>query len=202
VIAGVAYAQEDLAALNAEVERLYRAGKYPEATEIIERMLAIRENALWADHPDVGQALNNLALLYQDQGRYAEAEPLLKRSLGITEKALGPDHPDVGHSLNNLALLYKSQGRYAEAGPLFKRSLAIWERALGPEHPSVGISLNNLAELYREQGRYAEAEPALEAQPRHQRADAGARPPRSCQIARQPGFGCAHPRRLAACGRR
>ena len=71
------------------------------------------------------RALNNLALLYDDQGRYAEAEPLYKRALAIDEKALGPDHPDVAQSLNNLAALYDDQGRYAEAEPLYKRALAI-----------------------------------------------------------------------------
>ena len=134
-------------------------GRYAAAEPLYKRSLKIRETALGPDHPDVGQSLNNLALLYDSQGRYAAAEPLYKRSLKIRETALGPDHPDVGQSLNNLALLYDSQGRYAAAEPLYKRSLKIRETALGPDHPDVGTSLNNLAELYRVQGRYAEAEP-------------------------------------------
>ena len=72
-----------------------------------QQVLAIREKALGPDHPDVAQALNNLAVLYYKQGRYAEAEPLYKRALAIGEKALGPDHPDVATALNNLAELYR-----------------------------------------------------------------------------------------------
>src|SRR5262245_24479661 len=93
VFAGAAYAQtaDDAAALNAEVVKLYQLGKYPAATEIAKRVLAIREKALGPEHPDVGASLNNLAELYRVQGRYAEAEPLQRRSLAIREKALGPE---------------------------------------------------------------------------------------------------------------
>ena len=83
---------DDLAALNAQVEKLYGEGKYAEATEIAKQSLALAEKKFGTDHPSVGSSLNNLALLYASQGRYAEAEPLYKRSLALGEKALGPDH--------------------------------------------------------------------------------------------------------------
>jgi CHAT domain-containing protein/Flp pilus assembly protein TadD len=150
---------DDPAALNAEIMRLYQAGRYTEATEIAKRLLAIREKALGPNDPAVGSALNTLAMLYRAQGRFAEAEPLFKHSLSAREKALGPDHPDVGWSLSNLASLYIAQGRFAEAEPLLKRTLAIREKALGPDHADVGSALNNLAMLYAAQGRVAEAEP-------------------------------------------
>ena len=92
----VAQGADDLAALNAQVGKLYGEGKYAEATEIGKRSLALSERKLGPDHPNVGTSLNNLALLYQAQGRYSEAEPLYKRSLALSEKALGPDHPHLG----------------------------------------------------------------------------------------------------------
>ena len=98
---------DELAALNAQVEKFYSAGKYAEAIEIAKRSLALAERQSGPDHPDVGTSLNNLAALYDSQGRYGEAEPLYKRSLALYEKALGPDHPSVGQSLNNLATLYQ-----------------------------------------------------------------------------------------------
>src|SRR5262245_19440384 len=39
-------------------------GKYADAEGLFERALTIREKALGASHPDVGQTLNNLALVY------------------------------------------------------------------------------------------------------------------------------------------
>jgi hypothetical protein len=55
VLVGPAQAQrpDEVADLNAEVARLYRAGKYAEATEIGKRALAIAEKALGPNHPDV-----------------------------------------------------------------------------------------------------------------------------------------------------
>ena len=144
-----------------------------------ERSLGFRKKVLGPDHPTVGQSLNNLALLYQDQGRYAEAEPpqtrlgnsregarqdrydeaepLLKRSLVVSKKAFGPDHPNVAAGLKNLAGVYRDQGRYAEAEPLFKRALAIAEVALGPGHPIVAATLADYAALFRETGRDTKA---------------------------------------------
>jgi len=138
---------EDADALNAQVVRLYQAGKYAEAIPIAERVLAIREKALGPDHPDVATSLNNLAELYRAQGRTAQAEPLYRRALVVYEKALGPEHPLVATALNNLAGLYRAQGRTAQAEPLYRRALAVYEKALGPEHPDVATALNNLAWL-------------------------------------------------------
>jgi CHAT domain-containing protein/tetratricopeptide (TPR) repeat protein len=162
VIAGVAHAQDDPAALNAEVVRLYREGKYAEATEVAKRSLLIREQSLGPDHPDLTSSLSNLAALYESQGRLSEAEMLLKRIIAISEKHLGPDHIDVGVALKDLGKLYQKERRTAEAELLLKRSLAIAEKALGSEHAAVGTALNNLAELYEAQARYREAQPLYE----------------------------------------
>ena len=134
-------------------------GQYAKAEPLNQRALAIREQALGSDHPDVALSLNNLAGLYRSQGLYAKATPLVQRALAIFEQALGPEHPDVARSLNNLAGLYKSQGQYAKGEPLYQRALAIHEQALGPDHTDVATSLNNLATLFSHQGRFGEAEP-------------------------------------------
>jgi tetratricopeptide (TPR) repeat protein/CHAT domain-containing protein len=147
------------ATLNKMAGTYYTQGRYKEAEPYYERVLAIDEKVLGADHPTVAISLSNLAELYRTQGRHAEAEPLIKRSLSILELAFGTEHPKIAISVNNLAGLYYAQGRYAEAEPLFKRSLAIREKALGPDNPDLGVTLNNLAELYRTQGKYGQAEP-------------------------------------------
>ena len=61
-------------------------GKYGEAEDLLKRALAIREQALGANHPDVAASLVNLANVYRDQGKYGEAEGLYKRALIIAEK--------------------------------------------------------------------------------------------------------------------
>ena len=133
--------------LNNLAALYYAQSRYTDAEPLYQRSLAIRENALGADHPSVAQSLSNLAALYYSQSRYAEAEPLVKRSLAISERR-GPDHPEVAVKLNNLAEIYRAQGAFAEAEPPSERALAIREKALGPDHPDTGLSLHNLAGLY------------------------------------------------------
>src|SRR5262245_51039434 len=107
VLPGAAQSQksDNPVALVDKVLTLYRAGKYPEATKILERFLAIQEKALGPEHPDVAVTLDKLAALHQVQGRLAEAEPFYRRCLAITEKTRGPQHPDAAQPLGNLARL-------------------------------------------------------------------------------------------------
>ncbi|MGH9902779.1 MAG: tetratricopeptide repeat protein, partial [Pyrinomonadaceae bacterium] len=120
--------------LMAEVTRLYRAGKPDEALPLAERVVAIREKELGADHPDFGMALFALANQYSDKGDYATAEPLYRRALAIREKALGKVHLGTTPVLNNLGNLYKDKGDYVTAELLYQRAFDIRERSLEPDH--------------------------------------------------------------------
>jgi tetratricopeptide (TPR) repeat protein len=153
--------KSDVSALTAQISELSRAGKTSQAIPLAQRLLANMEKAHGPVDRDVAAALNNLALLYENQGRDADAEPLYRRALAILEKLDGLDDSEIAPELNNLATLYQRQGRYAEAEPLFKRSLAIREKALGRDHPDVAQSLNNLRQLEKSDGRAAEAEPVI-----------------------------------------
>ncbi|MDY6804190.1 MAG: CHAT domain-containing protein [Cyanobacteriota bacterium] len=139
--------------------QLYQQGNYPEAISLAEKVLAIYEKAYGPDRPEVAQALNNLAALYNLRGNYTKAFPLFQRAIAILEKSLGPEHPLLASSLDNLAQLYQGQRKYQEAEPLFQRALAIREGAFAPDHPEVAKALNNLAVLYFIRRKYAEAEP-------------------------------------------
>lgn len=133
------------------------AGAYAEARTLHERALAIREQTLDRDHPDIAASLAGLAVVHAVAGEYTEARALQERALAIRERALGKEHPDVATSLNNLANVAEAMGAYAEAVALHERALTIWEQALGPRHPAVAASLSNLASVLRSTGANAEA---------------------------------------------
>jgi tetratricopeptide (TPR) repeat protein len=119
---------DEVERLNKEVVRLYNAGRYDEAIPLAERALGIGEKALGPVHPDVAQALNNLAGLYDTKGDYAKAEPLYQRALQIWEKALGPEHPTVALALDNLADLYTAKSDIPKAIAYKERSVKVSER--------------------------------------------------------------------------
>jgi len=62
--------------LNEAGKYFYQRGHYREAEPFWTRYLAICEQVLGPEHPDILGSLNNLALLYRKQGKYEQAEPL------------------------------------------------------------------------------------------------------------------------------
>ena len=136
----------------------YRSvGRFDEAIELFERVLAEQERVLGPDHPDTLTVRNNLADAYHSAGRFDEAIELFERVLVGCERVLGPDHPDTLGTRSNLAFAYHSAGRFDEAIELFERVLVGCERVLGPDHPDTLIVRNNLAGAYHFAGRFDEA---------------------------------------------
>jgi tetratricopeptide (TPR) repeat protein len=132
-------------------------GSHEEAKTLHERALAIREQTLGPEHPNIATSLNNLAGVYSLKGAFDDATPLYERALAIREKTLGPEHPEVASSLNNLANVNGGKGAYDDAEALYERALSIREKSLGPEHPSVATTLSNLAHVYSARGAHEEA---------------------------------------------
>jgi tetratricopeptide (TPR) repeat protein len=96
-------------------------GKYAQAEPFFLRALAIWEQALGPDHPQVAYPLNNLATLYSEQGKYAQAEPFYRRALAIWEQALGPGHSLTRVTAENYVLLLRAMKREREADDLEAR---------------------------------------------------------------------------------
>ena len=137
-------------------------GRFDEAIELSERVLAEQERVLGPDHPKTLTVRNNLAGAYHSAGRFDEAIELFERVLADQERVLGPDHPKTLTTRGNLASAYQSAGRFDEAIELFERVLADQERVLGPDHPDTLGTRNNLAVAYHSAGRFDEAIDAWE----------------------------------------
>ena len=137
--------------LLAAASQLREKGKFDEALLPAAQGLAVRENVLGPDHPEVADALHLLAVIYDDKHDLTSAEPLNLRALAIRERAYGPEHPDVARSLFNLAWIRQNKDA-AEAASLYRRVLDIQERALGPDHVDVATTLNDLAVLHNKRG--------------------------------------------------
>ena len=142
-----------------ELALLYKdLGQYAAAEPLYLRAVAVKEQALGKEHPDVAEVLSDLAGLYRREGKYAEAEPLYLRALAVKEQAFGKEHPSVAETLNNLGVFYSGQDRLVETESLYLRALEIREKHLGKDHLDTAESMCNVAVLYRKQKRYAEAE--------------------------------------------
>ena len=98
-------------------------GKLDEAEPLMLRALTINEKMLGADHPDVAQGCNNLAMLYQKTGRVEEAEALYVECLAACRRVNGDEHPETLISVGLLAMLYEATGRPLQAAPLYEEVL-------------------------------------------------------------------------------
>jgi hypothetical protein len=57
--------------------------------------IAIRENTLGQEHPEVAALFDSLAEVHQADGKLDDAKECSERALDIYMQALGPDHPDA-----------------------------------------------------------------------------------------------------------
>ena len=65
--------------LNEKAQNYYNQGNYPEAEQLFQQVLSLREKSLGPNDPNVATNLNNLAESYRVQGKYPEAEALFRR---------------------------------------------------------------------------------------------------------------------------
>lgn len=77
----------------------YDRSDYAAALEVLERCVAVFEQAAGPDSVELAGALNALGLVYSRQGRPDQAAARYRRALAINEKALGREHPRVAHVL-------------------------------------------------------------------------------------------------------
>ncbi|MBX5451025.1 FxSxx-COOH system tetratricopeptide repeat protein [Thermogemmatispora sp.] len=137
---------------------LQRCVAYREAEPLLRRALAIREQQLGPEHPELSASLYNLGLFYEEQGRFHEAEALYRRVVAIEERQSGADRQGLTRALYRLALLYRDRRDFERAESLFLQVLESWQQELAPEHPLLATLYHELATLYRLQGRYEQAE--------------------------------------------
>ncbi len=142
---------------------LYFAGRaaYAAAEPLMRRALAIDEQCLGHEHPDIATNLNNIATLLMDTNRLNDAEPLMRQALSILEHCFGLEHPKVAAQLSNLAHLLQVTNQLKDAEPLMYRAISIFEGSFGTNHPDLAMALNNLGDLLKVTNRLADAEPVM-----------------------------------------
>ena len=135
---------------------LLQRGNSDEAAPILSRAVAIGEQQLGADHPDVVILLNDISRLYLRHGAHAHAEPLLQRLLEI-KRVKGEEHPEVATVLASIASVRQTLGRHDEAEQLWRRVLEIRERTLAPNHIATASALEHLGLSCAARGKLHEA---------------------------------------------
>jgi CHAT domain-containing protein len=162
--------------LTTEGDRLRHAGDFHRARAPLEQALALYRQAYPRasypkGHRELGNCLNELALLYQAVGDHARAEPVFRETLAMYRALFPPErfpggHPALATIINNVGELHRTAAEYEQAEPLLREALAM-RRALYPKdaypagHADLAQSLNNVGALHVNLGAYARGEPFL-----------------------------------------
>jgi len=96
----------------------------------------------------IGQAMGNIATVYQNKGEFPKALECYNKSLKIKEEC--GDKGEIAASLNNIGVIYVEQGEIAKAIDYWLKSLKIREE-IG-DKSGIASSLNNIGAVYQRQG--------------------------------------------------
>ncbi len=149
-------------ALTNEAAAAYALGDLKRATELDQRSLEVREQALGPDDPTIAEVVENLSHDAAFSGDYAEAERLARRAYSTWTRVLGPEHPNAVLSKINVAhIVHMSGGRPTEAAEMLEEALAAQEAAFGDDSPQLAMTLNTMGEIYDDLGRWNDGEAAM-----------------------------------------
>ena len=134
-------------------------GLYDEEVPVMDRVVAIRRDALGPDHPETLESLYHAAGSRDELGDFAEARQLYRQALEGQLRVLGQDSPRVADTMDRLATLeHRSVNDFARAEELLERALAI-RRQRPEDEAGLARTLHAMAMLEGERGRSRKAEP-------------------------------------------
>lgn len=146
---------------SAEIARTYkdlgftaeRGGDLNAALSLLTQAVSMQRQLHGSElHPDLDQAIDELAGVNQQRGEYDAAERLFRESLAMKHRLYGSKHPEVALALENLASALQDKGDLAGAEPLYQQALVMSRELLGESHPDVAALLHNLASLQYDRG--------------------------------------------------
>ena len=119
--------------------------------------LALKQQVLPAQHPDIAGSWTSIGDMLGQVGDHAGALAAQDKALDIFRQAYGADSPLLGHPLSNRGEVLVALGRYREAEHDLRLSIERWSAHVGPDHPWVAYALTALGKGLVADQRAAEA---------------------------------------------
>ena len=90
-------------------------GDFKQAEVYLRQALASSAKLHPGAHPDLAEAINNLAWALQESRRVHGGRGAVPRGAGLKRKLLGDAHPELAAGLNNLGFVLETRGDYRGA---------------------------------------------------------------------------------------
>jgi tetratricopeptide (TPR) repeat protein len=137
-------------------------GEYQEAITFYEKALAIQQQSLPPNHPDLGFSYNNIGEVYRKMGDDSKALSSYEKALAIKQQSLPLNHPSLAMSYGNIGIVYCNMGDYPKALSSYEKVFAIQQQSLPPNHPDLGASYNNIGVVHDKMGNYSKSRSCFE----------------------------------------
>jgi serine/threonine protein kinase/Tfp pilus assembly protein PilF len=135
----------------------FQERRLAEAEASLRQALALAQDVLGDEHPDIAVTMNQLAYVYHRENKLAESERYARASLAMSQRFYGKQHPDVAIALGHLAGLFLDEGKIEEAESTYREALALSRQMLGDEHEQTATLASNLGRLLLTGGRRSES---------------------------------------------
>src|SRR5579862_8351005 len=99
----------------------YKNGRSEDAIPALEKALKLHEELRGPEHPETGDLLTELGVIYRAQGLHAEAQRCLQRALHVHKAVLGRDSEPAIEDLHHLAGSFEESGQIERAAELYER---------------------------------------------------------------------------------
>ena len=127
--------------LQDEAQALYDAGKYVEATPLMEESVCILRSEFPEGSGHLAQGLCNLGLLYRSQDRISESRAALEESISIHTAVFGPQDLKIVTPLRYLSQIHWMRGDLDNARECVERAYRI-VKAKSPDNSELLESLS------------------------------------------------------------
>ena len=141
---------------------LQRRGDFSGAMAELRAGLALKQQVLPPNHPDIGLSWSSIAELLSETGDHAGALEAVDKFLDIHRQAFGDDSPLLGHPLASRGEELAFLGRHREAEPVLRLAIDRWTTLVGEQHYWLAYPLTALGKTLVADGRSAEAIELLE----------------------------------------
>jgi tetratricopeptide (TPR) repeat protein len=135
----------------------YNQGEYQEAITFYEKALAVQQQSIPPNHPDLAISYMGIGSVFYSMGAYPKALEYYEKALVIQQQSLPPNHPSLASSYNNIGAVYEDMGDYPKALSSHEKALAIKQQLLPPNHPDLAKSYIGIGNVYCRMDDYAKA---------------------------------------------
>lgn len=137
---------------------------YDEARALARQALALQQQALPPQHPDLAETLNTLSSLERQLGHAESALELSRQGLAIQRQVYGDAHPVVGRGYGDLGNALLAADQPQAAAEAMQRSLELAVRFNGADSGVAAMAHYGLGRVYLEAlGQPAQAEKSFRA---------------------------------------